>query len=85
MPRVWPPPRRVLLPLFMRQWRRIRRQLLLLQLPQLYSGGGAETTWPPSVFLLPSTPARGAKPRVFLFNMFDIESYLQDAEAAFGL
>jgi len=84
-PRVWAPLIRVLLPLFLRQWRRLRRQLLLLQLPQLYSGGGAETAWPPSVFLLPSPPARRAKPRVFLFNMFGIESYSQDVEAAFGL
>jgi len=84
-PRVWPPPRRGLLPLFLRLWWRRRRQILLLQLPQMYSGGRAETAWPPSDFLLPSPPARGANPRVFLFNMFDNESYLQDAEAAFGL
>jgi len=57
---------------------------MLLQLSRLYGGGGADTAWPPSVFLLPPPPARRAKPCVFLFNLFDIESQLKDAKAAFG-
>jgi len=50
----------------------------------LYSAGGAGTAWLPTLFVFLSPPTRGAKPRVILFNMFDIESYLQVAEAAFG-
>jgi len=73
------------LPHCLRRWLRLRRQLLLLQLPLFYSDSDAETAWPPSVFVLPPPPAHGSKPRVFLFNLFDIESYLKDAKAAFGL
>ena len=75
----------MLLSLFLHQWLRLRRQLLLLRLPQFYSGDGAETAWPPSFFLLSSPPARVAKPCIFFFNMIDTESYLQDAEAPFVL
>jgi len=84
-PQGWPPPGRVPLPHCLRRWLRQRRQLLLLQLPLIYSDSDAETAWPPSVFVLPPPPAHGAKPRVFLFNLFDIESYFKDAKAAFGL
>jgi len=41
------------LPPFLRRWLRLRRQLLLLQLPRFYSGGGAEITWLPSFFIHP--------------------------------
>jgi len=80
-----PPPRRVPLPHFLRRWLRLRRQLLLLQLPLFYSDSDAETAWPPSVIAVPPPPVHGAKPRVFPFNLFDIVSYLKDAKAAFGL
>jgi len=81
--RGWPPLRVVLLPLLLlRRWLRLRRQLVLLQLPRFYSGGGAETAWLPSFFVPPPPPAHGAKPHVFLFNLFDVESYVKDAKAA---
>jgi len=46
------------LPVCLRQWLRLRRQVLRLRLPRLYSGGGAETAWPPSGFFSsPPSPA----------------------------
>jgi len=54
-------------------------------LPLLYSDSDAETAWPPTIVEIPPPPVHGAKPRGFPFNLFDIESYLKDAKAAFGL
>jgi len=45
------PPGPVPLPVCRRQWLRLRRQVLRLRLPRPYSGGGAETAWPPSGFV----------------------------------
>jgi len=73
------------LPLLLRRWLRLRRQLLLLQLPRFYSGGGAKTAWLPSFFVLPLPSAHAAKPHVFLFNLFDVESYVKDGKAALVL
>jgi len=54
------PPGPVPVPVFRRQWLRLRRQVLLLRLPRLYRGGGAETAWPPSGFLFCRPFSRGA-------------------------
>jgi len=70
----WPPPRLVPHTPFLRRSLRLRRPLLLLQLPRVYSGSGAKTAWPPSLVVLPPPPAHRAKPRVFLFNLCDMES-----------
>jgi len=64
---------------------RLRRQLVLLQLPRFFSGGGAETARLPSFFVLPPPPAHGAKPHVFLFNLFDVNSFVKDTKAALVL
>jgi len=58
---------------------------VLLQLPRFYSGGDAETAWVPFFFVLPPPPTHCAKPHVFLFNLFDIESYVKEAKAALVL
>jgi len=57
------PPGPVPLPVCRRQWLRRRRQVLRLRLPRLYSGGGAETAWPPSGFLF---SARSLAARMWL-------------------
>jgi len=51
-PRGWPPPRQVPLAHCLRRWLRLRRRLLLLQLPLFYSESDAETAWPASVIVI---------------------------------
>jgi len=67
------------LPHCLRRWLRLRPQLLHLQLPLFYSDSDAKTAWPPSIFIVPPPPAHGAKPRVFLFNLFDIQPFFQNS------